>query len=43
VRERGHGGILINVDFVRTGCGVLSSKIIRKRKAVLYGLYENKE
>ncbi|UCE74415.1 MAG: hypothetical protein JSV56_01575 [Methanomassiliicoccales archaeon] len=37
--ERGKGGydrragILMDVDFVRIGCGVLLSKIIRKKKA----------
>ena len=29
----GSGGIVMDVDFVRIGCGVLSSKIIRKKKA----------
>jgi hypothetical protein len=34
VWDRGGGGILMDVDFVGIGSGVLSNKIIRKRKAV---------
>ncbi len=30
----GSGGIVMDVDFVGSGCGVLLSKIIRKKKAV---------